>query len=74
MIPHTHDDLGWLKTVDEYYTGSNQKNQHATVSIVLDSVMDEMKKRPQTKFTYVEMKYFSMWYTRQTQETKNLLK
>ena len=34
LVPHTHDDVGWLKTVDQYYYGSRK------VSYVFDHVVD----------------------------------
>lgn len=74
MIPHTHDDLGWLKTVDEYFSGALQLSHHATIELVLDSVVEQMMLRPHTKFTYVEIKYFTMWYNKQPKEVKERLK
>lgn len=39
IVPHTHDDVGWLKTVDEYLLGENNTIQVANVSGILDSVI-----------------------------------
>lgn len=64
LITHTHDDVGWLKTVDEYYSGTNRGTDVGKVSFILDSVIGELLKDPKKVFTYVEMKFFSMWYER----------
>ena len=49
LICHSHDDVGWLKTVDQYYYGSNRKpwngdteNQRAGVQYIIDSVVKEL--------------------------------
>ena len=74
LIPHTHDDVGWVKTVDQYFDGTNGKTAHVSVRLILDSVIDNLKDNPNRKFTYVEMKFFTMWYKKQPKEKKDLVK
>ena len=62
MVPHSHDDMGWVKTVDQYYSGSNSPSQHASVKNILDSVMSELPRDPKRRFCIAEMGFFSMWY------------
>ena len=74
LVPHSHTDLGWVKTVDEYYSGSNMGQQHASVHNILDTVVEELPKNPSRRFTYAEMGFFTMWYNRQDAETKERVK
>jgi len=64
LIPHTHDDVGWIKTYEEYYLGINNKISHASVKQILDEVVMILAQNENFTFTYVEMKFFNMWYTR----------
>lgn len=50
LIPHSHDDVGWLKTPDEYYSGTNQNIQNANVSRIITSVVEELKTNPERRF------------------------
>eukprot|EP00731_Ephydatia_muelleri_P005571 Em0002g1747a len=74
IVPHTHDDVGWLKTVDEYYYGANNSIQHAGVQYILDTVIDELSRDPNKTFIYVEMAYFWRWWNEQDDVTKALVK
>ena len=46
IVPHTHDDVGWLKTVDQYYYGLNNSIQHANVQSILDTVVASLMRNP----------------------------
>uniref|UniRef100_A0A1A9W6T1 Alpha-mannosidase n=1 Tax=Glossina brevipalpis TaxID=37001 RepID=A0A1A9W6T1_9MUSC len=68
LIPHSHDDVGWLKTVDQYYYGSKTLIQKAGVQYILDSVIQELLRDPKKRFIYVESAFFFKWWSEQNEE------
>lgn len=70
LVPHTHDDVGWLKTVDQYYYGSRSRIQKAGVQYILDSVVQSLLSDPEKRFIYVESAFFFKWWKEQKPELR----
>lgn len=66
LIAHTHNDVGWLKTIDEYYYGANKTIDTSGVQYILDSVVRSLLIDNTKRFTYVEMGFFTRWWNEQT--------
>ena len=66
LVPHTHDDVGWLKTVDQYYYGYKNYIQQACVRNILDSVISQLRENPSRRFIYVEIAFFERWWNEQS--------
>lgn len=74
VVPHSHDDVGWLKTVDQYYYGSKISIKRAGVQYILDSVMVELGLDPDKRFIQVEAAFFWRWWQEQDEEMQNLVR
>ncbi|KAA8547197.1 hypothetical protein F0562_003647 [Nyssa sinensis] len=74
LVPHSHDDVRWLKTVDQYYVGANNSIRGACVQNVLDSVISALLDDKNRKFIYVEMAFFQRWWRQQSEALKTKVK
>ena len=54
IIPHSHDDAGWLYTVDKYFEDR--------VYYVINNVIFELEQNPDRKFIEVEIAFFERWW------------
>ncbi|XP_016964290.1 lysosomal alpha-mannosidase isoform X2 [Drosophila biarmipes] len=74
LVAHTHDDVGWLKTVDQYYYGSETRIQKAGVQYIIDSVVEALLRDPEKRFIYVESAFFFKWWKEQTTTVQDAVK
>jgi len=66
MVSHSHDDVGWNLTPEEYYAQKVHK--------ILDSVVKALQAKKERKFSQTEVYYFERWWKDQTHETKAIVK
>ncbi|KAH8334493.1 hypothetical protein KR059_010681 [Drosophila kikkawai] len=74
LVPHSHDDVGWLKTVDQYFYGHKNNIQHAGVQYIIDTVISELIKDPARRFIQVETSFFSKWWDEQSETVRSIVK
>ncbi|CAH8649350.1 unnamed protein product [Dicrocoelium dendriticum] len=69
IVPHSHHDPGWIMTIEEYFIAKTKP--------CLDSTLMTLLRRPEARFTYAEVVFFSMWFkdlsSLKKQQVKSLL-
>ena len=54
IISHAHDDVGWLKTVDQYFYGQRNDFASAGVTYSLDTIVQALEVGPTRRFTFAD--------------------
>lgn len=66
LMPHTHVDPGWIKTVDGYY---RDQTRH-----ILTSVVNSLHAEVYRKFIWAEIVYLQMWWAEQPEDMRSKLR
>nr|POF01591.1 putative alpha-mannosidase [Quercus suber] len=74
LVAHSHDDVGWLKTIDQYYVGSNNTIKRGCVQDVLDSIVPALLADKNRKFIFIEQAFFQRWWRDQSEEVQSIVK
>ncbi|PIC18202.1 hypothetical protein B9Z55_024180 [Caenorhabditis nigoni] len=74
LIPHTHDDLGWIKTVDQYFWGAKPELVPVGVQYIYNTVVEELMKDPERRFSFAETGFLWRWWTSTTDKNREQFK
>ncbi|KAL4477151.1 hypothetical protein ABPG72_008885 [Tetrahymena utriculariae] len=62
LIPHSHDDYGWIFNIQESYNNPSPFEGQGAVRDILYSVFDEVQKNPLRKFNQADIGFLDMWW------------
>ncbi len=66
VIPHSHNDPGWLMTFEDYFM-QRTKN-------ILDTIVNSLTDKPSRKFIWAETSYLSLWWSQADGQMKRKMK
>jgi hypothetical protein len=62
IVPHSHQDAGWIKTADQYAYGANNSLAPGNVAYIYDSVLLALAGDATKRFIVVEQFFWSRWF------------
>ena len=66
VVPHSHNDPGWIKTLDSYFSLQTKK--------ILNTIIEGLLENPSRRFIWAEISYLSKYWTSTTENNRKNLK
>jgi len=63
VVPHSHNDVGWLRTAEQYYD--------TCVHHIITNTINNLYDNPSRKFIWVETMFFEMWWSKASLEMRD---